>query len=390
MTDKEGYVRVEDYGEWLQSSKKFNYAPAIVALVCLIASWEAMGELIQDTLTTTYDHPYFVNWTLHCGYMVWLWVIPFHYCWYGCVPLKITRYILMKAFGLNCMLLTADYLWYLSLKHTLVAANNAIYQSNCAFVYFFSIIFLNEEFDIYRVLAMLIMIGGMILVLFETDISSSTGADSSSGGYAIVVLSVLVFALYEVMFDFFYPGKKHDKEGSKGYSKEYKPSLADLAEGKTEINRNVGKNWETMSFVAYMGIINILFMWIPLVIFDAAGVEEFELPKTANVAHRLILNAALGASYTSSYLVGIAFTSPTFMSVGALLVVPVGVVTDYLLHDVLIPPLSGVGCGIIAVGFICSILRLRSLGSHKNEGSSSDLSGHGEVKREITTKVLEE
>jgi len=367
MTDREGYVRIEDYGDWLKSPKTSNYVPATIALICLIASWQAMGELVQDTLTTTYDHPYFVNWTLHCGYTVWLWVIPFHYCCYGCVPLKVTRYVWMKAFGLNCMVLTADYLWYLSLKHTLVAANSAIYQSCCVFVYIFSMIFLNEKLDIYRVLAMVVMIGGMLLVVLESNISSSSGADSTAGGYAIVILSVIVFAMYEVMFEFFYPGQNHEK----GRCKESKNSLAELAEGNIKIRPKVGKNWETLNFVAYMGIMNILFMWFPLLILDHTGVEKIELPKSANVVHRLLINAALGATYTSSYLVGIAFTSPTFMSVGTLLVVPVGVVTDYLLNDVLIPLLSGVGCIIIALGFIFSILRLWYLRTPDDDGSSS-------------------
>lgn len=379
MTDREGYVRIEDYGEWLQPSKTSNYVPATIALFCLIASWQAMGELVQDTLTTTYDHPYFVNWTLHCGYTVWLWVIPFHYCCYGCVPLKVTRYVWVKAFCLNCMVLLADYLWYLSLKHTLVAANSAIYQSCCVFVYIFSMIFLNEKFDVYRVLAMGVMIGGMLLVVLESDVSSSSGANSTTGGYAVVILSVCVFALYEVMFEIFYPGQSHGK----GKGKESKNSLAELAEGNTEIRSKVGKNWETLNFVAYMGIMNLLFMWFPLLILDYTGVEEIELPKSANVVHRLVINAALGAVYTSSYLVGIAFTSATFMSVGTLLVVPVGVVTDYLLNDVLIPLLSGVGCLIIALGFIFSILRLWYLRAPDIESSSSNVTrSHTETKPE--------
>jgi len=244
---------------------------------------------------------------------------------------------------------------------------------------------LNEKFDIYRVLAMMVMIGGMLLVVLGSDISSSSGADSTTGGYAIVVLSVIVFALYEIMFEIFYPGQSHEK----GRCRESKNSLAELAEGNIDIHPKVGKNWETLNFVAYMGIMNILFMWFPLLILDNTGVEDFVLPKSANVVRRLLINAALGAVYTSSYLVGIAFTSPTFMSVGALLVVPVGVVTDYWLNDVLIPLLSGVGCIIIALGFIFSILRLWYLRTPDDDGSSNNVTrSQTETKPEIRLEKM--
>jgi len=348
MANRGEYVRVDDGNH----SKRKNYIGALLGLLFLIASWVAMGELVQDVLTTTYDHPYFVIWTLHCGYIIWLWVIPFHYWCYGRIPLKITCSVWKKAFGLNCMLITADYLWYLSLKHTLVAVNNAIYQSNCAFVYLFSIVLLGEEFDIFRVLAMIVMLGGMLLIVLDSNTSSDDGNISTVGGYVTVILSVNVFAVYEIMFELFYPGVRESERN------EFRPSLEELEGGPRVDRRPVGKNWETLSFVACMGIVNIFFMWIPLVIFNSLGVEEFKLPDTNKVIGKLFINAALGATYTSSYLVGIALSSPTFMSSGALLVVPVGVAADYVLNNKLVPLLSGIGCGVIGIGFMFWMLRI--------------------------------
>merc|ERR1719320_1740970 len=109
-------------------------------------------------------------------------------------------------------------------------------------------ILLLEKFDFWRVLAMGVMIGGMFIVVFESNISSSTGADSKVYGYAIVILSLIVFALYEIMFEIFYPGE-HDPIGKN----EYKPSLMELDEGRKNPRPQVGKNWETLNFVVCMG-----------------------------------------------------------------------------------------------------------------------------------------
>merc|ERR1719228_1673084 len=117
---------------------------------------------------------------------------------------------------------------------------------------------------------MIVMLGGMLLIVLDSNTSSDDGNISTVGGYVTVILSVNVFALYEIMFELFYPGVRESERN------EFRPSLEELEGGPRVDRRPVGKNWETLSFVACMGIMNIFLMWIPLVILNSLGVEEFE------------------------------------------------------------------------------------------------------------------
>ncbi|MCZ6992462.1 hypothetical protein OH407_24335, partial [Salmonella enterica] len=67
--------------------------------------------------------------------------------------------------------------WYLSLPHTLVAANNAIYQSASSVVFLLSIPVLGERVRWHKVTAVIVCITGVALVSFAP--ASASAAASS-------------------------------------------------------------------------------------------------------------------------------------------------------------------------------------------------------------------
>lgn len=111
------------------------------------------------------------------------------------------------------------YFWYLSLDKTILAANTAVYQSACIFVYFFSIIILKERLDWRKVLAVACCVLGVALVsyfssteanqaygrLFSIPFVHKTHSGSTWVGYVLLVVSTILYAFYEVMYTKLWP-----------------------------------------------------------------------------------------------------------------------------------------------------------------------------------------
>ena len=118
-----------------------------------------------------------------------------------------------------------------------------------------------------------------------------------------------------------------------------------------------------------MGLANLAFMWIPMLILHYSGWEQFTVPLFRfdgtdhccwnTVTWQMVLNAGLGAIYTSSFLVAVAMIGPFIAAVGLILIIPVGFVTDYFLGNwdpstekPLVLAFQITGCVLIVVGFL--------------------------------------
>ena len=96
-----------------------------------------MGELLQD-VNLEYPKPATLTFIVHSWYAVLLlpWVIIRRNTLRAAVN---KNWMMIKlALALFPLMWLAAYLWYVSLRSTLVSANNAIYQSQCVFVYIVS------------------------------------------------------------------------------------------------------------------------------------------------------------------------------------------------------------------------------------------------------------
>ena len=106
--------------------------------------FETYANATGFSSTRSTPKPFFVMWTLHCGYTVFLFVLmPLYQTYLLCARMPLleipVRNLLLAAL-FNAALLTSDYLWSLSLVYTNPAPNAAIFQSLGAVVYAMSLI----------------------------------------------------------------------------------------------------------------------------------------------------------------------------------------------------------------------------------------------------------
>ena len=193
----------------------------IFCLVLCLITWETMGELLQD-VNIEYPKPAMLTYIVHSWYTILL--LPWVVIRRNNLKATVNKHWMMVklSVGLFPLMWLAAYLWYVSLRQTLVSANNAIYQSQCVFVYIVSLFVLGEKFDIKKVGVLALCVAGVVLVVFtaskSTETTPTTPSSSSSGkvpaapvkiketlwGYLALLLGVVAFALYEGKIYFFF------------------------------------------------------------------------------------------------------------------------------------------------------------------------------------------
>lgn len=100
-----------------------------------------------------------------------------------------------------------------------------------------------------------------------------------------------------------------------------------------------------------MGALTYLFTWPMFIVLHYTGLEVFELP-SSHVAVGLLINMTLDVTLNVALVVGIGFTSPLFMAVGAVLTMPISITADWLVNDYIMPMGAFFGVGGIVAGFI--------------------------------------
>ena len=81
---------------------------------------------------------------------------------------------------------------------TLHVLGTAVFNSNCVFVYLFSIFLLRERVTVLKVLAVLVASGGVVcLAMAKTDNKAAAGSDTIVGPI-LCALAACLYAIYEV------------------------------------------------------------------------------------------------------------------------------------------------------------------------------------------------
>ena len=199
---------------------------ATLAIVLMIASWVGTGELVQG-LTVRYPHPFAIcfvtrlSWcALLVGWTVWRW---FKYPWAApsageigspLGPFKWMFYIKMAAV-LSMVGLMSGYTWYISLDHTPLPSNTAVYQTSPVLVFAISIPVLGEKVTAVKVGATVASVVGAVLVSMgrgntghknsSTANNSNNGAESThisheGFGFAMCAVSTCLYACFEVAY----------------------------------------------------------------------------------------------------------------------------------------------------------------------------------------------
>ena len=321
----------------------------VIAFLCIagdIVSWTIRAEFFQG-IEKIYNKPIFISYVVHSSYLFFLlaWLVLRYF------PLVIKsrklqpsfysfKYYLLISFFFTIVIFAFNYTWYLSLPRTEVSTNTAIYESATAFVFLISVPILGERVTLVKVLSLIISIGGVCLISLSpsgsatnhtiinfTNLSNITTLNDSiisesTLGYFLVVLSTIIYSLYEVLY------------------KRFATSPKDTA---PIVN--------TIRILGLIGIWYIILVAPFLIIAHFTGLERFELP-SLNVALEILLNSVLDSFSNILILIGIVLSSPLFISMGALLALPTSMLADYIFHNILMSYLSILGSVFILMGFL--------------------------------------
>ena len=348
----------------------------LIALGLVLGAWQSMAMLVQDlsddlgrvvetlpngttVVTNSGPKPFFLVWTLHCGYVVFLLTaLPiYELCLLarGAPLYRPSVRVMARAVVLNGVLVCADYLWYASLSYTAIAANSAVYNSMSAFVYGIELLpkpighgkWCSTHAWQKDAAVALCLVG----IAVEMIASAARGGESDGRrevwwGYAIEIAGVALFAIYEILFSKYSSAAANAKDAGDGSSDGPGDDDADAessaAYGEVQLHPGHGHEssstgekgtWatvaETLITVGMMGFANAIMLWPLVLAFHFAGIEHLA-PVEADVVVRCFLNVAGGSLFTAAFLVGVALTSPLFMSVGAILIVPVGFIVAWV------------------------------------------------------------
>lgn len=318
-------------------------------LLGCVSAWQAMGMLLQSIESPPsflskkdrkpYKQYYFMTWCVHNGFLISLivwYVLRTKYYNLTVTRAQFHRHLLIASSIGSCMSLMGTMMWYYSLDSTVLSANSAMFQTTPLFVFLFSIKLLGEAVTRSKVVAFLIFTVGITCVTVFTK-SQVTGGDkqeSTPGGYLLCLLSVLLYAGYEV----FYAWQEKVLE-QKNAATKAEP------EERNEI-------MDSLLFVGMMGFFNLVLLWPGLFLVHDLGLEpSFEYP-TSLVAGEIVGVTLAETIFHMFLLSGIAVTGPVFMAVGGILIIPLGYIVDAVKGAS--PHTLGnyVGCAFIVFGFL--------------------------------------
>jgi len=227
----------------------------------------------------------------------------------------------------------AGYIWYLSLRETMVALNNSLYQSQCILVYLLSVLFLGERITIRKASAIFIAFGGVLLVSFgnQHHHDSKNKQVNSLTGVVLCLISAFLFAIYEVTV----------KYVEENYSDE-EYAVRD-----------------SMYFLGNCGFVCMVTGPFMLWVCDYFGFEHFDLPPDKDSLYILIEICVLDVIFNAALVLGVTVTSPYLVGIGLLLVIPCSFLADIVLgklKTVCWIQISGIV--LIVVGFL--ILKVKT------------------------------
>lgn len=339
------------------ASRRSQIITRCCALICVglaVIDWVVLAEVLQklqrkDPVTgESYNRPLFLCFCIKTTYAVSF--IP--YILWKFTPLGgqgrndvepfSEKYLFTRGCILNVMGFVSGYTWYMSLPLTSVSANTAIYMCACAAVFLISIPLLREKITVIKVLSLIVCCVGIVLVsLFSehkdphkkpgvngttftdnfVDHDSDTKRDSNVLGYILVLISMFLYASYEVFY-----GKLLQTDQDKH------PAMTSL------------------KFVGYLGVTTPILFGICLPIWHLAGWEILALPP-ADLYGMFFLSIFLDAVFNIFLLLAIALSNPTLASVGQSMALPGSMVADFIIHRFLMPYPALIGAGCVTVGF---------------------------------------
>ncbi|KAF0455819.1 DUF6 domain protein [Gigaspora margarita] len=370
MEESSPLLSTRETGINLNSGRKL-YSTLALGILCIsIAAFVIQTELAQLIQTErNFRKPYFILWIAHS---FWVIMIPLQFAFqpnfraymsefirtgnelvcevnptyqinymdtenegddviqhtFISVPHKyILAYLFKIAFFFAVLISAIAYAWYVAVNYTTMTNLTAIYNISCFWAYVFSVPLLGESVQMAKVCSVFLSTAGVtIMSLDQKDPTPGydVGGNAEEGGNGtiytgdlIALLGAVMYGLYEVLY--------------KKYGSPPTPSIL-FANTMTGL----------------IGILSLIFLWVPIPILHYTGIEEFSLPDMKTFGY-IILMVSSGVAFNASFMIVIALTSPIFAAIGILLTIPTVAFVDALVIK------SSLNTGTI-VGSLCILI----------------------------------
>ena len=298
-----------------------------VCVLALVITWVAQAQIIGALGSSTevkWNKPYSLSFGIHC---IWMLALPpamgLHWWQRQSLPRLPWKRLAFYGLTMSIPITGGGYCWYVSLAITTLSVNTAVYNSLFLLVFVMSIIFLKEKLTVFKLNGALQALGGLVLIGIGALWTAADASRNEPIGYVYLIISMASFALLPVVFVKVFP-----------------PAISKPFE-RTPILGLMG--------VGAIGVANLLVCWLGIVILHYANVETFELPYGSGLVS-MILSGLMDVVLNNALLIGSLLVSPTFMSVGALLTIPVGVVLQLIIQGTSINWVQGIGLSLILSG----------------------------------------
>ncbi|EDV20665.1 uncharacterized protein TRIADDRAFT_31642 [Trichoplax adhaerens] len=186
----------------------------------------------------------------------------------------------------------SNYAYYYALTFTSPTDVMAVFSASTAFVYIFSIIWLKEPFIVVRSLAVLLSIGGVVLVAYSEGLGSFK---------TIGVLLATASALFAAFFRIFVK--------------------------KCIVNPSVG---QSAMLITLIGCYSMVILWIPTLILHLTGIEVLTI---ASFPWEIFAIAFFYVLSVFLLCIGISITYPVYASLGSLFAIPMNAAIDVSLRQ---------------------------------------------------------
>ncbi|XP_038656499.1 putative thiamine transporter SLC35F3 isoform X1 [Scyliorhinus canicula] len=311
--------------------KKALWGSAVVLSVC--SSWAGTSQLAKITFRT-FDAPFAITWFATSWNVLFFLLYYVGHAWSSeekQSPLQrlreccrffgddgLTIKIFFSRMAPFCVLWTlTNYLYLLALKKISATDASALFCCNKAFVFLLSWIVLRDKFMGVRIVAAIFAMAGIVMITYSDGFHSH-----SVIGITLVVASASLSALYKVLFKMLLGSAKYG---------------------------------EAALFLSVLGLFNVTFITcVPLALYFT-GVEHWT-PFSHIPWEKLCGMAILLLSFNILMNFGIAVTSPTLISVGVVLSVPVNAVAEAYSSDIVFNSVRVVAILIICLGFLLLLL----------------------------------
>eukprot|EP01065_Artemidia_motanka_P032051 TRINITY_DN3905_c4_g3_i1.p1 TRINITY_DN3905_c4_g3~~TRINITY_DN3905_c4_g3_i1.p1 ORF type:complete len:448 (+),score=143.21 TRINITY_DN3905_c4_g3_i1:97-1344(+) len=300
-----------------------DHTLGVVLIVLVAVIWVAASQLIRAIFDDlNFDKPFFLTYFNTCGFSVWLLAAlvvpswrseltsrqraprPSTGSWWAAATTPGVRMYLGIAFTFWPAWMLANYLFNVSLDHTSVASNSVLSNTSSLWTMLLSAALLGDKFNAFKTLAVVVTIGGAAMVAqadSKSKAGSGSGSDSSEdwGGDLLALLSAFMYGVYTVLLKLRLPAD-------------------------TDVRMPI--------VFGFVGLSVLLCCWPLLLVLNATGAENFEWP-APRVLGWLVLNTAVGTNLSDViWARAVVLTSPLVATLGLSLTIPLGMVSDVILH----------------------------------------------------------